>query len=204
MEAGVYILQITRILFPGRTDHVRKIFAIEGNPTSPLINIFYCIFRSLWSQNLEKYVKFCENSQSTNILPQIWLKVQILFPPLPGIFEENVPLPAQPQLVTTHSFDLLQRKIKTLFRDLWPEHPEACVHSVEFAVWKDRKMDYSMQCFLQVDVVYWTRKVWPSFKSGWGRYSWSVAEKLFYVTNYCSQNRKPFCTIKIRSQTNPE
>ena len=49
----------------------------------PLINIFYCIFRSLWSQNLEKYVKFCENSQSTNILPQIWLKVQILSPPPP-------------------------------------------------------------------------------------------------------------------------
>ena len=37
---------------------------------------------------LKKYVKFCENSRSTNILPQIWLKVQILSPPRPGIFEE--------------------------------------------------------------------------------------------------------------------
>ena len=42
---------------------------------------------------LKKYVKFCENSQSTNILPQIWLKVQILFPPpCPGIFVEYIPL----------------------------------------------------------------------------------------------------------------
>ena len=42
---------------------------------------------------LKKYVKFCENSQSTNILPQIWLKVQILLPPpRPGIFEEYIPL----------------------------------------------------------------------------------------------------------------
>ena len=38
-------------------------------------------------------MKFCENSQSTNILPQIWLKVQILFPPpRPGIFEEYISL----------------------------------------------------------------------------------------------------------------
>ena len=53
VKTGVYILQMTRILFPVRTDHTPKIFAIEGNPT-PLINVFYCIFRSLWSQNLEK------------------------------------------------------------------------------------------------------------------------------------------------------
>ena len=33
--AGVYILQMTLILFPGRTDHAPKIFAIEGNPTPP-------------------------------------------------------------------------------------------------------------------------------------------------------------------------
>ena len=33
--AGVYILQMTRILFPGRTDPAPKIFAIEGNPTPP-------------------------------------------------------------------------------------------------------------------------------------------------------------------------
>ena len=78
--SGVYILEMSRILIPGRMDPALKIFAIEGNLT-PLINIFYCIFRSLWSQNLEKYVKFCENSLSTNILPQIWLKVQILFLP---------------------------------------------------------------------------------------------------------------------------
>ena len=31
----VYILQMTRILFPGQTDHTPKIFAIEGNPTAP-------------------------------------------------------------------------------------------------------------------------------------------------------------------------
>ena len=38
-------------------------------------------------------MNFCENSQSTNILPQIWLKVQILFPPpCPGIFVEYIPL----------------------------------------------------------------------------------------------------------------
>ena len=96
IHAGVYILQMTRILFPGWADPAAKIFAIEGNLT-PLIDIFHCIFRSLWSQNLEKYVKFSENSQSTNILPQIWLKVQILLPspPHPGIFEEYVPLPIQ-------------------------------------------------------------------------------------------------------------
>ena len=43
---------------------------------------------------LKKYVKFCENSQSTNILPQIWLKVQILLtpPPSPDIFEAYIPL----------------------------------------------------------------------------------------------------------------
>ena len=34
-KAGVYILQMTRILFPGRTDPAPKIFAIEGNPTPP-------------------------------------------------------------------------------------------------------------------------------------------------------------------------
>ena len=33
VEAGVYILQMTHILFPGRADHSSKIFAIEGNPT---------------------------------------------------------------------------------------------------------------------------------------------------------------------------
>ena len=33
--SGVYILQMTRILFPGRTDPAPKIFAIEGNPTPP-------------------------------------------------------------------------------------------------------------------------------------------------------------------------
>ena len=32
---GVYILQMTRILFPGRTDPAPKIFAIEGNLTPP-------------------------------------------------------------------------------------------------------------------------------------------------------------------------
>ena len=32
---GVYILQMTRILFPGRADAAAKIFAIEGNPTLP-------------------------------------------------------------------------------------------------------------------------------------------------------------------------
>ena len=32
---GVYILQMTRILFPGRMVHAPKIFAIEGNPTPP-------------------------------------------------------------------------------------------------------------------------------------------------------------------------
>ena len=42
----VYILQMTHILFPGRTDPAPKIFANEGNPT-PIINVFYCIFRSL-------------------------------------------------------------------------------------------------------------------------------------------------------------
>ena len=40
---------------------------------------------------LKKYVKFCENSQSTNILPQIWLKVQILSP-APAFFLDNIPL----------------------------------------------------------------------------------------------------------------
>ena len=34
-DAGVYILQMTRILFPGRADPAAKIFAIEGNPTPP-------------------------------------------------------------------------------------------------------------------------------------------------------------------------
>ena len=34
-ETGVYILQMTRILFPGRTDPAPEIFAIEGNPTPP-------------------------------------------------------------------------------------------------------------------------------------------------------------------------
>ena len=36
-------------------------------------------------------MKYCENSQSTNNLPQIWLKVQILFPPpsAPG-FLKNI------------------------------------------------------------------------------------------------------------------
>ena len=34
-DVGVYILQMTRILFPGRTDHAPKIFAIEGNPARP-------------------------------------------------------------------------------------------------------------------------------------------------------------------------
>ena len=33
--SGVYILQMTYILFPGRTGPAPKIFAIEGNPTSP-------------------------------------------------------------------------------------------------------------------------------------------------------------------------
>ena len=33
--AGVYILQMTRILFSGRTDPAPKIFAFEGNPTPP-------------------------------------------------------------------------------------------------------------------------------------------------------------------------
>ena len=32
---GYNILQMTRILFPGRTDPAPKIFAIEGNPTPP-------------------------------------------------------------------------------------------------------------------------------------------------------------------------
>ena len=32
---GVYILQMTRVLFPGRTDPAPKIFAIEGNLTPP-------------------------------------------------------------------------------------------------------------------------------------------------------------------------
>ena len=32
-----------------------------------------------------------KDSQSTNILPQIWLKVQISLPPRPGIFEEYIP-----------------------------------------------------------------------------------------------------------------
>ena len=35
MLTGVYILQMTRILFPGRPDHAPKIFAIEGSPTPP-------------------------------------------------------------------------------------------------------------------------------------------------------------------------
>ena len=35
VTAGVYILQMTRILFPGRADPAAKIFAIEGNPTPP-------------------------------------------------------------------------------------------------------------------------------------------------------------------------
>ena len=35
LGTGVYILQMTRILFPGRTEPVPKIFAIEGNPTPP-------------------------------------------------------------------------------------------------------------------------------------------------------------------------
>ena len=34
-DVGVYILQMTRILFPGRTDPAPKIFTIEGNPTPP-------------------------------------------------------------------------------------------------------------------------------------------------------------------------
>ena len=38
---GIYILQMTCILFPGRIDPVTKIFAIEGNPTQPpLINVY--------------------------------------------------------------------------------------------------------------------------------------------------------------------
>ena len=75
----------------GRT--MRRKFSLLKATQPPLINVFYCIFRSLWSQNLEKYVKFCENSQSTNILPQIWLKVQILLPPpCPGIFVEYISL----------------------------------------------------------------------------------------------------------------
>ena len=32
---GVYILQMTRILFPGWTDPAPKIFAIEGNLAPP-------------------------------------------------------------------------------------------------------------------------------------------------------------------------
>ena len=32
-----------------------KIFLIEGDP-APLINVIYCIFISLWRENLEKYV----------------------------------------------------------------------------------------------------------------------------------------------------
>ena len=32
---GVYILQMTHILFPWRTDPAPKIIAIEGNPTPP-------------------------------------------------------------------------------------------------------------------------------------------------------------------------
>ena len=35
IKAGVYILQMIRILFPGRTDPALKIFAIEGNLTPP-------------------------------------------------------------------------------------------------------------------------------------------------------------------------
>ena len=52
-------------------------------------------FIAFLGQNPEKYVNFFEISQSTNILPQIWLKVQILFPPpqpRPGIFEEYISL----------------------------------------------------------------------------------------------------------------
>ena len=117
---------MTRILFPGRTDLAPKIFAIEGNLT-PLINIFYCIFRSLWSQNLEKYVKFCENSQSTNILPQILLKVQILLPPSPiphpppphpGIVEEYIPLPLYMFLIDhpfKRKFSLVIFKLKNFW-----------------------------------------------------------------------------------------
>ena len=59
VQPGVYILQMTHILFPGRADPAAKIFAIEETQP-PLINVFYCILRSLWSQNLEKYVKFFE------------------------------------------------------------------------------------------------------------------------------------------------
>ena len=51
---------------------------------------------------LKKYVKFCENSQSTNILPQIWLKVQILFPPPPWHFW-RIYTP-EPENVLTHDF----------------------------------------------------------------------------------------------------
>ena len=43
------------------------------------------ILKNMWN--------FVKNSQSTNILPQIWLKVQILLPPpSPGIFEEYISL----------------------------------------------------------------------------------------------------------------
>ena len=44
------------------------------------------ILKNMWN--------FVKNSQSTNILPQIWLKVQILLPPPPhpDIFEEYIPL----------------------------------------------------------------------------------------------------------------
>ena len=33
--AGVYILQMTSILFPGQPDHAPKMFAIQGSPTPP-------------------------------------------------------------------------------------------------------------------------------------------------------------------------
>ena len=68
---------MTRILFSGRTDPAPKIFAIEGNPTPPNTYFIACLGH-FEVKILKKYLKFCENSQSTNILPQIWFKVQIL------------------------------------------------------------------------------------------------------------------------------
>ena len=73
---GVYILQMTHILFPGRADPAAKIFAIEGNPPPPNYSILLHFQVTLKSKSWKNNVKFCENSQSTNILPQIWLKVQ--------------------------------------------------------------------------------------------------------------------------------
>ena len=77
---------------------------------------------------LKKYVKFCENSQSTNILPQIWLKVQILLPPppCPGIFEEYIPPGVPTSFVGTALFPqgLWEQEIGSLLAvptNLWEQ-----------------------------------------------------------------------------------